>query len=178
MKPLFNIYVISDNHFNHWAINKYCNRPFKTLEEMNKTMIKRWNDRIREKDIIISLGDIVFTKGKSEEISKILKQLKGRKIGVQGNHDRKPYAWYLSHGLDFVCERFMWYYNKKKILFIHNPNKIEVSDLRKCDYIIHGHVHDKGNMVRKRKKCKIINVSVEQINYTPISLTNLLNKVR
>jgi len=176
VRPLFNIYIISDNHFNHWNINKYCKRRFRSLDEMNRTMIKKWNNTIREQDIVISLGDIVFTKGESSKIFKIIKQLKGRKILVKGNHDRKSYSFYLSHGFDFICERFDWYYNHKKILFLHDPNKITSEDIKKHDFIIHGHIHNKLKMIRKRKNCILANVSVEQINYTPISLISLLYK--
>jgi len=178
MKPLINVYIIGDNHFNHWNINKYCNRKFKSLEEMNNIMINNWNKTIREKDLIINLGDMIFTKGKSEEIFKIIKQLKGRKILVSGNHDRKSYSWYLTHGIDFICERFVWYYNNKKILFIHNLHKARLCDLKNFDYIIHGHTHNKGRTIHRRKNCKIINVSVEQINYTPLLLVSLLHRVR
>jgi len=178
MKPNFNIYVISDNHFNHWNINKYCNRKFKNLGEMNNTMIRRWNNTIREEDLVINLGDIVFTQGKSRNIFKIIKHLNGRKILVKGNHDRKSYSWYLTHGFDFICEKFYWYYNSKKILFIHDSHKAELHDLRKCDYIIHGHTHQKGKMVRRRKNCTLINVSVEQIHYTPLLLIKLLHKIK
>ena len=75
MKPEINIFLISDNHFNHWNINKYCNRGFNSLAEMNTTMIKKWNNIVRQKDIVIIVGD--FNDNPTDEsISDILKAKK------------------------------------------------------------------------------------------------------
>ena len=81
------IYVISDTHFGHKNIIEYCNRPFKSVEEMDLHMITQWNKTVTDNDIIIHLGDFAF--GTSEEIRNYASQLNGKKILVQGNHDRK-----------------------------------------------------------------------------------------
>ena len=100
-------------------------------------------------------------------------ELRGKTF-VTGN----SYHFYLNNGIDFICERFSWYYNRKKILFLHDPNKITLADTRKYNYIIHGHIHHKKNMIRKRGKCILANVSVEKLNYFPILLITLLNKIK
>lgn len=178
MRPSINIYIISDNHFNHWNINRYCSRGFPNLETMNNTMIKRWNTVVKPEDLVIHIGDIIFTKGESKAISDMIAKLNGRKILIKGNHDRKSYSWYLTHGFDFICERMIWEFNRKKILFIHSPHEISHNDYRTCRYIIHGHSHNKGQFLHKKKNCKIVNISVENIKYTPISLITLLNKIQ
>lgn len=76
-------YVISDLHFNHKKILEYCGRPFKTVEEMNQTIINNWNDIINEDDVVYVLGDFCF--GNKEMLKEITSQLKGRKILVLGN---------------------------------------------------------------------------------------------
>lgn len=178
MRPTTNFFVIGDNHFNHWNINKYCGRGYKDLPSMNNDMVKRWNKIVRPKDLVIHVGDIVFTKGESQKVADVIKKLNGRIILIKGNHDRKSYSWYLANGIDFLCERMIWEYNKKKVLFIHSPHDITYNDYRTCKYIVHGHSHDKGQFVHKRKQCQIVNVSVEHINYTPMNLVTLLNRLQ
>ena len=46
------IWFTSDTHFAHENIMKYCNRPFKTIEEHDRELIKRWNEKIGKNDIV------------------------------------------------------------------------------------------------------------------------------
>jgi len=47
----------ADTHFNHINIIKYTNRPFNNVQEMNDTLIKNWNNRVKDTDTIFILGD-------------------------------------------------------------------------------------------------------------------------
>lgn len=78
-------YFISDTHFNHKNIMRFCDRPFATLEEMEKQMIELWNNIVKEDELVFILGDVIF--GGSEIYERILPQLNGRKWLILGNHD-------------------------------------------------------------------------------------------
>ena len=70
-------FVISDCHFYHPNIIKYCNRPFldnsgnPDIETMNMVLFENWNKMVKPDDTIFYLGD--FTMGQNkEETAKIL----------------------------------------------------------------------------------------------------------
>ena len=77
-------YYISDLHLG--CINKYENR---TLEH-DKIIKENWNNKVTNGDTVYILGDI----GKegnnkdNEYLCKIISTLKGKKILIQGNHEK------------------------------------------------------------------------------------------
>ncbi len=77
------LFFTSDTHFNHTNILQYCNRPFKTVDQMNETIITNWNNVVGPDDVIFHLGD--FCLGGAEEWNKILDRLNGRIYLVLGN---------------------------------------------------------------------------------------------
>ena len=80
------IYYIGDTHFYHSNIIGFDGRPWENVEEMNQGLIDNWNKQVTGKDWVYILGDFAWS-NKPEKWAEILKQLKGNKILITGNHD-------------------------------------------------------------------------------------------
>lgn len=79
-------FYISDTHLGHSGIIRYDNRPFMNVDEMDETIIQRWNDVVSDADTVYVLGD--FSWYKEDKTLEILNRLSGRKVLIKGNHDR------------------------------------------------------------------------------------------
>ena len=165
------IYVISDTHFGHENSLKWTDsngnklRPFNTIDELNNTIITNWNNTVTEQDHVYHLGDVVINKKYLE----LVKQLKGHKRLAAGNHDIFDTKLYLEAGFDKVCGARV--FPGLQAILTHIPIH---PDSLKQDWInVHGHYH--SNLIPDKR---YINVSVEQINYTPVCLEDILNKRR
>ena len=81
-----NVFFTSDLHFGHKNIIRFDNRPFFSVEEMDKTLIENWNRKVSEDDTVYILGDISWYN--DEKTTEIFAGLNGHKILIKGNHDR------------------------------------------------------------------------------------------
>ena len=160
-----NIYVTSDLHFDHANIIKYCNRPFKDVEEMNKTLIDNWNNIVQPDDTVICLGD--FSLGNRENIITIGQKLNGHKILILGNHDHGTKITYKEAGFeDIFGEQVIFKFDKYgTIQFSHH----RVPDLETYHINLYGHQHDKPED-DEHHRC----VCVEQTDYKPILLEDAI----
>ncbi|MCX6253807.1 MAG: hypothetical protein NTV31_04940 [Bacteroidia bacterium] len=48
-------FLIADTHFGHKGIIEMCNRPFQNMRAMNRYMIRRWNECVKEDDLVFFL---------------------------------------------------------------------------------------------------------------------------
>jgi calcineurin-like phosphoesterase family protein len=162
------IWVISDTHFGHTNIIKYCNRPFESVRQMDDAMIQNWNSVVKPGDKVYHLGDVYM--GDGEGMSKIFPKLNGRKRLILGNHDdlKRPMG---SIKLGDVFEKIYLFrcFKELGLMLTHVPVHPE-SIIRAGEGAInvHGHIHDNPSP-EGPYKC----VCVEQINYTPINIEEL-----
>lgn len=83
-----NLFFTSDPHFFHTNIIKYTNRPFKSINEMNNTLIENWNNKVPPESVVIVIGDFAFGRCTPHNVAEIVKSLNGNIILVEGNHDQ------------------------------------------------------------------------------------------
>lgn len=81
-----NTYFTADHHFSHANIIDYAGRRFAGVEDMERYMIRCWNEAVAEDDTVYHLGD--FALASTERIAELLRGLNGYKILIVGNHDR------------------------------------------------------------------------------------------
>ena len=158
-----NTYIISDLHFGHFNIIKYCNRPFKTIEEMNSTLVKNYNSVVNKEDTVYFLGDLCFkSQNKNWE-----KQLNGKMIHIKGNHDR---------GNSMITKAVIEH-NGLNILLQHRPPEHEAEIPDFIDIVLCGHVHNQW-LFNMLGDVPILNCSVEMWGYKPISLDKAVKEVQ
>ena len=164
-------YFISDLHIGHENILKLTNRPFKSIEEMNETLIKNWNKKVSEEDNIYIIGDLFFKC--QENVEEFLKRLKGKKTLIVGNHDK---TWLekidKNKYFEIVTELLTFDDGQRMVTLCHYPM---VSFEGR--FHIHGHIHGNKNDVfweTLKKMDKVLNASVEINNYQPVTFDELL----
>jgi len=154
-------YFTADLHLDHENIIKYTGRPFKSLEEMNKKLIKNWNSRVKEKDTIFHVGDFCFKGRKAEHW---IEQLNGRIIFIKGNHD-------INNDVKSIVDNITIKHGGMKILLIHCAREAE--HIEDFDFVLSAHVHEKWKH-RYYNGTLLINVGVDQWNFRPITINEIL----
>lgn len=157
-----NTWLIADTHFGHKNIIQYCSRPFTDVNHMEDTIIQNWNRVVTNEDIVFHLGD--FGLYVPEILPSIYKRLNGfKKFLIKGNHDKSVTRLYKMGWDAILRETTLKSSSGHKVLLRHKPLDTKIPE--HIHYVIHGHVHDKECIIPNH-----LNVSVEAINYIPITL--------
>lgn len=143
MKVKMKTWITSDLHWGHKNIMKFCPesraRFRNDLDYMNETMVKEWNELIAPEDLVYILGDVAFLP--AARATAVMRRLNGRKILVEGNHDRK-----LLQDSEFAGEFAEVHkylditYNGTKCVMFHYPIA-EWDQMHRGSVHFHGHLH-------------------------------------
>lgn len=186
-----NIWIISDTHFGHENIIKYCNRPFKDAFHMDSVMIRRWRGRVKPEDTVYHLGDVMLmARLTDQEIQLFLSQLPGKKILILGNHDKSAERM-VQLGFIAAFESAIIQVPQlsgMRVLLNHYPIKNLPESFNRdgqpVKYVLHGHIHnsteksralltaDKGELVHIPEFN--INCSTEMWNYEPATIQHII----
>jgi calcineurin-like phosphoesterase family protein len=171
------LWFISDTHFYHENIIKYCNRPFKDVFEMNEVLISNWNNLVKPSDDIIIAGDFIHS-GNLQLVHSIMDRLNGDKWLCYGNHDYqnklerdevcRRFNYHCWDSMDFQVEDFELEDGFMKFHINHYP----------CEFWtrgavhLHGHVHS-GPTSSSMEVCKFnpmrYDIGVDNNNFKPVS---------
>lgn len=168
-------FLMSDFHFDHQNIIKYCNRPFRDFEEMNRHMLNRYASVVRSDSLFIFLGDMTFGRD-SKGARYWLTQLPGDIIYLKGSHDQGIRPTSVDLNCLLVCDELIVHTPERSLLCIHEPERASRQDL----WVIHGHHHN--NYPERypfvNHSNQTMNLSVEMVDYVPVSLTRVLEEIR
>lgn len=163
-----NAFVISDTHFGHANIIKYCNRPFANVQEMDEVLIANWNSVVKPGDIVYHLGD--FSMDRKHDIVRYKGMLNGEINLILGNHDRRSKAYYFSRGFNLCVDSLLLKMPDGKTVYMsHRPYYVT----RYGSVHLHGHIHDKPDKLSPKWN---INCSVEVQDYKPLPFEEVLKK--
>ena len=188
-----NTWLVSDTHFGHNNIVGFCHRP----EDHEQVMIAEWRKAVPDDATVLHLGDVTY---RNNAFFKhvVAPELTGaRKLLIIGNHDKSPYKFYRDCGFRPV-RPFMLHLKLEDDGFVIWPGD---PGIKGADHTvsfshyawgeerddegpmpfnhtrIHGHIHNNGYsreafvpFLRDH-----INISVEQMRYTPVNLKLLLD---
>lgn len=162
------MFVISDLHLGHENILIFTHndrplRPFSSLTEMHVQIIERWNKVVTAKDKVYVLGDVAFTR----EGLHLMAMLNGRKRLVMGNHDLYKAKEYLKYFDELYGVRQI-----DRIWMTHMPMHGDSVSQKRVLLNVHGHLH--ANIIDHPK---YVNVSVEQIDFTPLHWDELKKRI-
>jgi calcineurin-like phosphoesterase family protein len=165
----YNIFFVSDHHMSHSKPydtfkrndGRFLRYEFANAQEGNEAMIDRHNAVVKDVDRVYFVGDFCFHK---RDLS-LLDRMKGRKVLIKGNHDNLELKEYLPYFDDI-----RGVHQFAGVLIAHIP--IHPDSLGRWGFQVHGHLHANRVMTAfgAKEDSRYFNVSVECINYTPISL--------
>lgn len=168
---------------------KYDNRPYNNELEMSWDLVSRWNEKVRENDIVYHLGDLFCgIHNRWDFVMDIVHSLNGKIILVPGNHDYKGNLnIFRREGIEVINDTYLI---KNQVLMSHYPRRIvntknysdshrirmikdrlkKVYMKNQCKYHFYGHSHQ-----YPAKKKNELNVSCTLHNYYPIRVCRLLD---
>ena len=166
-------YFTSDLHLGHRNIIRLCNRPFATIEEMDETLIRNWNAKVTNGDTVYILGDLLFRNEKPAE--EYLKQLKGKKHPIIGNHDRD---WVKKCNLEDFFESVNNLHfisdGKRQMTLCHYP-MMSWPHMTRC-YMVFGHIHgntDADYWPLIRENDLMLNAGADVNGFAPVTFEEM-----
>ena len=168
------IFYTSDLHIGHKNAIRFDSRPFADVEEMEREIIRRWNNKVSLSDDVYILGDVFYNCKKDK--SEFLKSLNGRLHLVVGNHDfdllkdAEAMSCFVSaEQIEQIVD------NGRQVIMCHFPI-ISWNKKHRGTYHLYGHVHKKidEDTLFMIKQERAFNAGCMINNYEPCSLNEII----
>lgn len=166
------IYYTADLHFHYLPALE--ERPFATVEEMDRTLVQNWNETVSPEDTVYLVGDIGYHGGHVP--CRVLERLRGKKHLVRGNHDTGYQdAPLLYRYFETITDFTELDDGGAHLLLCHYPMLYD-----KGGYMIHGHLHRPGSRFHGILQTlpRVLNAGVDVNGYRPVTLAQLVENNR
>jgi len=146
-------FFTADTHFDDPRIDIFS-RPFKTVKEMNDTIVENWNSIVKQDDIVYHLGDFA-TKPSGFEFAK---KLNGKIHLILGNYDIDHIKNFDHSLFESINEDLTLTLKGTEYFLIHKPTETIPDMFNLC-----GHIHGLWKVQRN-----MINVGTDAWHFFPI----------
>ena len=187
LQPSQKIFFTSDTHHGHKNVLTFCQRPFTDIKHQGDELVKNWNSVVRKNDVVFHLGDVCWFNSR-HDTKKFLDRLNGTIYVVPGNHDtRKQFELCGDHVT--ILDDTTAVYIEDHPLMNGSKKPIEIF-LSHCPMMtwphrtygvpnLFGHIHSGPNSKAEVDQDLPLwpyqyDVGVDNNNYTPIELTEVL----
>jgi calcineurin-like phosphoesterase family protein len=140
---------------------------------MNDSLVRNWNERIKEEDTVYHIGDFCFKnsdeqrgEGQRKKAIDWIRELNGQKVFIKGNHDN-------NNSLKTLIDCCTITYAGNSYFLVHDPAHASIMH----DINFTGHVHQNWKY-RKYMSTTIINVGVDVNNFMPKTIDEILHEYK
>lgn len=174
---LIMIWFTSDTHFGHANAIKFTNRPFKSVEEMEKVFVRNINQRVKFNDHLYHLGDFSFRMS-ADDAKCVRERIRCKNVHlIKGNHDKNWQRAELEGAFllePLVCNIKLE--DGQKFSCCHYP-MLDWPSLRHGAIHLHGHIHSSReyNLWNRENGDLRFDVGVDANDYAPVSMEEILD---
>lgn len=170
------VWFTSDLHLFHDREFIWKARGFKSVDEMNSEIEKRWNATVGKEDHVYVLGDLMLG-GATNKGLEILGRLNGNIHIIIGNHDtdNRIELYKNLSNVRSVTYAAKVKYNGYKFYLTHFPcltGNIEKESLKQMSLNLSGHTHSKDKFFYDLPY--VYNVSVDAHDCTPVEVDEII----
>ena len=162
-------WIWSDLHLGHTVAILAFDRPFHNTAQMDAALIDAWREAVAYNETIVCLGDISAEGEMHVGHEQMWNAAPGHKQLVLGNHDVDRINRVGALDIESSTAALVAP-GDPNLLLTHVP----LIDVPHGCINVHGHVHEKPSPTRHRH----INVSVEQLDYHPVRMTEVRRLAR
>ena len=172
------VFFTSDLHLGHENVLRLCGRPFGDVEEMDNAIIRNWNQKVKKRDTVYILGDVVWDK---RRVAPLMESLAGKKILIMGNHDT---PWAKKEAIRPLFEEVVPYLEIRlegfPVTLCHYP-MLEWKGSRedpphRIGFHIHGHIHNRvaDEYTPLYRQFNALNAGVDINGFSPVTFEELM----